>query len=94
MKRSLSSAPRGLRGLLRDKAGATAVLFGFMVVGLMGTAGLTFDVGQVFEYLNGYSALSFDDPGMVEGGDKGHFMFFGELPGCYGAVIEGVAGTL
>ena len=48
MKRSLSSAPRGLRGLLRDKAGATAVLFGFMVVGLMGTAGLTFDVGQVF----------------------------------------------
>lgn len=48
MKRSLSSAPRGLRGLLRDKAGATAVLFGFMLVGLTGTAGLTFDVGQVF----------------------------------------------
>ena len=48
MKRSLSSAPRGLRGLLRDKAGATDVLFGFMLVGLTGTAGLTFDVGQVF----------------------------------------------
>ena len=36
MKRSISSAPRTIRGLLRDRTGATAILFGFMAVGLDG----------------------------------------------------------
>lgn len=48
MKHSISSARRTIRGLLRDRAGATAILFGFAAVGLMGTAGLTIDVGRVF----------------------------------------------
>ena len=30
MKHSISSASRAIRGLLRDHAGATAMLFGFM----------------------------------------------------------------
>src|ERR1700704_557817 len=48
MKYSISSASRAIRGLLRDRTGATAILFGFAAVGLMGTAGLTIDVGRVF----------------------------------------------
>ena len=48
MKRSISSVSRNIRDLLRDQAGATAILFGFMAVGLMGTAGLTVDVGRIF----------------------------------------------
>ena len=58
MKRSLSSAPRAIRGLLRDQAGATAMLFGFMAVGLMGTAGLTVDVGQVFVSKRAFDAAT------------------------------------
>jgi Flp pilus assembly protein TadG len=58
MKRSLSSAPRTIRGLLRDRRGATAVLFGFMAVGLMGTAGLTVDVGQVFVSKRAFNAAT------------------------------------
>jgi Flp pilus assembly protein TadG len=58
MKRSLSSAPRAIRSLLRDKRGATAVLFGFMAVGLMGTAGLTVDVGQVFVSKKAFNAAT------------------------------------
>src|SRR5258708_9562692 len=50
------------------------------------------DLGQVFQDLHGYGALSFDDPEIVKRRDKGHCMFFGELPGCYGAVIKGGAG--
>src|SRR6195256_4626209 len=58
MKRSLSSAPRAIRSVLRDKRGATAVLFGFMAVGLMGTAGLTVDVGQVFVSKKAFNAAT------------------------------------
>ena len=48
MKHPISSACLTIRGLLRDRAGATAILFGFAAVGLLGTAGLTIDVGRVF----------------------------------------------
>ena len=58
MKRSLSSAPRVIRGLLRDQRGVTAVLFGFMAVGAMGTAGLTVDVGQVFVAKKAFDAAT------------------------------------
>jgi Flp pilus assembly protein TadG len=58
MKRSLSSAPRVVRDLLRDQKGATAMLFGFMAVGLMGTAGLTVDVGQVFVSKKAFDAAT------------------------------------
>jgi Flp pilus assembly protein TadG len=58
MERSISSAPRAIRGLLRDRTGATAILFGFMAVGLMGTAGLTVDVGQVFVAKRNFAAAT------------------------------------
>jgi Flp pilus assembly protein TadG len=58
MKRTLSSAPRAVRRLLRDRSGATALLFGFMAVGLMGTAGLTVDVGQVFVSKRAFDAAT------------------------------------
>jgi Flp pilus assembly protein TadG len=58
MRHSLSSARRTVRGLLRDRTGATAVLFGFMAVGLMGTAGLTIDVGQVFVAKRNFAAAT------------------------------------
>ena len=58
MKRSLSSAPRAIRRLLRDQTGATAMLFGFMAVGLVGTAGLTVDVGQVFVSKRAFDAAT------------------------------------
>ncbi|HTB39246.1 MAG TPA: pilus assembly protein TadG-related protein, partial [Reyranella sp.] len=58
MERSISSAPRAIRGLLRDRTGATAILFGFMAVGLMGTAGLTIDVGQVFVAKRNFAAAT------------------------------------
>jgi Flp pilus assembly protein TadG len=48
MKRSISSVSRNIRDLFRDQAGATAILFGFMAVGLMGTAGLTIDAGRIY----------------------------------------------
>lgn len=58
MEHSISSAPRAIRGLLRDRTGATVVLFGFMAVGLMGTAGLTIDVGQVFVAKRNFAAAT------------------------------------
>jgi len=58
MKRSISSARRAIRGLLRDQAGYAAILFGFMAVGLVGTAGLTVDVGQVFVAKQSFSAAT------------------------------------
>jgi Flp pilus assembly protein TadG len=58
MERSISSAPRAIRGLLRDRTGATVVLFGFMAVGLMGTAGLTIDAGQVFVAKRNFAAAT------------------------------------
>jgi Flp pilus assembly protein TadG len=58
MKRSLSSAPRVVRDLLRDRKGATIMLFGFMAAGLIGTAGLTVDVGQVFVSKRAFDAAT------------------------------------
>jgi Flp pilus assembly protein TadG len=48
MKRSISAVSRNIRRLFRDQAGATAILFGIMAVGLMGTAGLTIDAGRIY----------------------------------------------
>ncbi len=56
MKRSISSISRNVRGLLRDQAGATAILFGFMAVGLMGTAGLTIDAGRIYAAKKSFDA--------------------------------------
>ena len=56
MKRSISSLSRNIRGLLRDQAGATAILFGFMAVGLMGTAGLTIDAGRIYAAKKSFDA--------------------------------------
>jgi Flp pilus assembly protein TadG len=56
MKYSISSASRAIRGLLRDRTGATAILFGFAAVGLMGTAGLTIDVGRIFAAKKAFNA--------------------------------------
>ena len=43
---------------MRDQRGVTAVLFGFMAVGAMGTAGLTVDVGQVFVSKKAFDAAT------------------------------------
>jgi Flp pilus assembly protein TadG len=56
MKRSISSVSRNIRGLLRDRAGATAILFGFMAVGLIGTAGLTIDAGRIYAAKKSFDA--------------------------------------
>ncbi len=56
MKRLISSISRNIRGLLRDQAGATAILFGFMAVGLMGTAGLTIDAGRIYAAKKSFDA--------------------------------------
>jgi Flp pilus assembly protein TadG len=48
MKRSISSVSRNIRRLFHDQAGATAILFGIMAMGLMGTAGLTIDAGRIY----------------------------------------------
>jgi Flp pilus assembly protein TadG len=56
MKRSISSISRNIRALVRDRAGATAILFGFMAVGLMGTAGLTIDVGRLYAAKKSFDA--------------------------------------
>ena len=56
MKHSISSASRTIRGLLRDRAGAAAILFGFAAVGLMGTAGLTIDIGRVYAAKKAFNA--------------------------------------
>jgi Flp pilus assembly protein TadG len=56
MKRSISSVSRNIRDLFRDQAGATAILFGFMAVGLMGTAGLTIDAGRIYAAKKSFDA--------------------------------------
>jgi Flp pilus assembly protein TadG len=56
MKRSTSSVSRNIRDLFRDQAGATAILFGFMAVGLMGTAGLTIDAGRIYAAKKSFDA--------------------------------------
>src|ERR1700730_4975967 len=56
MKSSISSISRNIRALVRDRAGATAILFGFMAVGLMGTAGLTIDAGRLYAAKKSFDA--------------------------------------
>jgi Flp pilus assembly protein TadG len=56
MKHSISSVSRNIRGLLRDQTGATAILFGIMAVGLMGTAGLTIDAGRIYAAKKSFDA--------------------------------------
>jgi len=58
MKRSISSVSvsRNLRRLFRDQSGATAILFGIMAVGLMGTAGLTIDAGRIYAAKKSFDA--------------------------------------
>src|SRR5258708_1998848 len=56
MKRSISSISRNIRDLFRDQAGATAILFGLMAVGLMGTAGLTIDAGRIYAAKKSFDA--------------------------------------
>jgi Flp pilus assembly protein TadG len=56
MKRSISSVSRNIRDLSRDQAGATAILFGLMAVGLMGTAGLTIDAGRIYAAKKSFDA--------------------------------------
>ena len=47
-------------------------------------------VGEVFKYFQPDRSLSFDDPEIIEGGNKGHFIFFRELTGSYSTVIKGI----
>jgi Flp pilus assembly protein TadG len=56
MKRSISSVSRNIRDLFRDQAGATAILFSIMAVGLMGTAGLTIDAGRIYAAKKSFDA--------------------------------------
>src|SRR5713226_9165458 len=58
MKRSISSVSvsRNIRRLVRDQSGATAILFGIMAVGLMGTAGLTIDAGRIYAAKKSFDA--------------------------------------
>jgi Flp pilus assembly protein TadG len=56
MKRSISYISRNIRRLLHDQAGATAILFGIMAVGLMGTAGLTIDAGRIYAAKKSFDA--------------------------------------
>jgi Flp pilus assembly protein TadG len=56
MKRSISSVSWNIRRLFHDQAGATAILFGIMAVGLMGTAGLTIDAGRIYAAKKSFDA--------------------------------------
>ncbi|MGQ0580670.1 MAG: TadE/TadG family type IV pilus assembly protein [Reyranella sp.] len=58
MKRKVSSVPEVLRGILRNRRGATTFIFAGMAAGLVGMAGLTIDVGRIYAAKNGFEAAT------------------------------------
>src|SRR5260370_9330938 len=56
MRRWRSGVWRNIRRLFRDQAGATAILFGIMGMGLVGTAGLTIDAARIYAAKKSFDA--------------------------------------
>lgn len=58
MKRLVSSGPEVLRRILRNRRGATTLIFAGMAAGTVGLAGLTIDVGRVYTAKSGFEAAT------------------------------------
>jgi Flp pilus assembly protein TadG len=56
MNHSIASVSRNIRAVFRDRTGATAIMFGLMAMGLVGTAGLTIDAGRIYAAKKSFDA--------------------------------------